>query len=208
MIRGHQRAAAMLVGLAGLLTGIFAGAAVFAVLSRVHDPAGNDIRRATTAHAPRPRIHPPATVAKAADVESLRRVRSIAAGQLREADRALDACPRGARIRSSAPAVTAWSACARWPVAHLTVNARIDASILFLTAERLPIGRCRSMALGRSNAMRLLAEAAHQLEAGAWNRSRAGREATAQRLASLRRLVRYVSDRLRRGAPGCRRELH
>ena len=151
------------------------------------------------------RVSPAATVAAGADIASLRRVRTIAVSQLREADHMLSTCPPAARVSRSARDIDAWSACARWHVAHLEVNGRINARILYTTAGRLPSGQCQRAAMGRANAMMLLADAAHQLLLGASDRSRPGRTASMHRIDQLRGLIRDSRDDLRRPSEECRR---
>jgi len=198
------RAAVWLARLGGLLAVmvlVTAGWGVQAVLAA----SDTETRDRAFARTPRARVTAPATVASAADVVSVRRVRTIAVGQLREADQMLSACPSPALVSRSARAVAAWSACARWHVAHLDINGRTNARILYTTAQQLPSGRCRRTATGRANAMMLLADAAQQLLLNAWDRSRPGRTATMHRITQLRILVRDINHDLRRSAPGCGR---
>lgn len=199
------RTAAWLAGLGGLLAVVVVAAAAWGVRD-VLSPAGADERRSRALlRTPAARVSPPAAVAAGADIASVRRLRAIAAGQLREADHELSACPSGARVSRSARDLAAWGDCARWHVGRLDISSRINARILYTAAQRLPPGRCQRTATGRANAMMLLAEAARELLSGAWDRSRQGRTVTMHRIAQLRTFVRDLSDHLRRSARWCTR---
>ena len=205
MVNARPRAAAWLAGFGGLMAVLLVAAAGWVVGDLLYASPETDERgQVALTRKQRASLRPAGTVAATADIVSLRRLRSIAADQLREADRVLAACPPPARVSRSSRAVAAWNACAGRQVGHLDVSGRLNASIFYATAQRLPFGRCRRMALGRSNAMALLADAAHHLRAGAADRARAGRRAPAHRLADLPRLLRYTRKGLRRSAPGCR----
>ena len=200
------RRAFWLPACAGLLAVMLvAGAGAF-VAPRVHYVFDADESRPTAfAGTSRARARPPQSAAAAADIESLRRLRSIAAEQLRKAEDGLSACPSPTPVSRSPRRAAVWMACARTHVAHLDLSSRLNASIFYSISQRLPIASCQQMALGRSNEMRLLADAAHLVQSAAGYRSRAGLRALRDRIVSLRGFVRHLAHALRRPDLECGR---
>jgi hypothetical protein len=136
------------------------------------------------------------------EMASLKRVHHIAAMQLRATDRELRRCRSPESLRTSAPALETWRDCARPPLAHLGIGARVNADILYQISERLPAGDCRKLVLGRSNGMRMLASAIDQLVRGWWDASPAGRVATVGRTLAVARTTGDIQLDLRH--PGLR----
>ena len=124
-------------------------------------------------------------------------IRTVAARQLRQADRQLDACGRQRAARLTLRELRGWRDCVKWPIAHLAVSARMNGALLGGLSNELPLGTCRALVLGTSNISRILGGEAGELLRGLLNTSRTGRGLSDQRYASVSGLVGTLRGMLR-----------
>jgi hypothetical protein len=124
-------------------------------------------------------------------------LRGVAGRQLRDAGRQLDGCRDERTAHLSPRALPGWRDCVRWPIAHLAVGARTNAAMLGALSNDLPIGHCRSFALGTSNTSRILSAEADQLLKGLFNTTPSGRGLSDQHYVSLTGLITTVRDMIR-----------
>jgi hypothetical protein len=127
-----------------------------------------------------------------ADVESLRRIDRIALRQMRRASRQLAACAGARRVRASVRGMVAWRRCARWTIAHVSVDGRTNGTILYGIGQRLEAARCRAFVVGRANTLRLMAADADQLIRTIWDTSSRGRYFAANGIGSITGFLRTM----------------
>jgi hypothetical protein len=134
------------------------------------------------------------------DLSSVRRMRAIALTQLGRAQRLLRPCGEPAGIARTRLALADWRRCARWPLARLGMDGRMDGGILSTLGGHLPAGGCRDAVLGRANGMALLGAEAEALVRGFWDVSPGGRAETEQGATSVAGLIASMR-RAWRGSP-------
>jgi hypothetical protein len=143
---------------------------------------------------------PQAPAPTGGDLTSVRRMRAIVLTQLRRAQRLLRPCGAPASIARSRIALADWRHCARWPLARLGMDGRMDGGILSTLGGHLPAGGCREAVLGRANGMALIGAEAEAVVHGLWDVSPGGRAETAQGAASVAGLIGAMR-RAWRGSP-------
>jgi hypothetical protein len=142
------------------------------------------------------------------ELASLRQIDRIALRQMRRASRQLAGCADASRVRASVRGMVAWRRCARWPLAHVSVDGRTNGAILYGIGQRLGATRCRAFVVGRANTLRLLAADADQLVRSIWDTSSRGRYFTANGLGSITGFLRTMRrDITRSGLGPCERDL-
>jgi hypothetical protein len=136
------------------------------------------------------------------DIASVREIDRIALGQMRRASRQLSGCVDAAEIRASVSGMVAWRRCARWPLAHVSVDGRANSAILYGIGQRLEAAGCRAFVVGRANTLRLLAADADQLVRSIWDTSSRGRHYTANGVGSITGFLRTMRQDIARSALG------
>jgi hypothetical protein len=136
------------------------------------------------------------------DIASVREIDHIALVQMRRASRQLSGCVDAAVIRASVRGMVAWRRCARWPLAHVSVDGRTNSAILYGIGLRLEETGCRAFVVGRANTLRLLAADADQLERNIWDTSSRGRHDTANGVGSITGFMRTMRRDIARSALG------
>jgi hypothetical protein len=159
---------------------------------------GRDVSRHAAMVRAAPEPQPQSAAATAADLRSLRYARTTAAVQLRVAGRALRGCPPRPQV-----AVRRWRECVRWPLAHLAIDGRISGGMLYSIAGREGLGRCRALAMGEANTLRILRELTEELVRGLANSSSRALAETARSYASTRSLIGDLRRQLRRPIGAC-----
>ena len=140
------------------------------------------------------------------DLASLRRIDRIALHQMRRASRQLAGCAGAERVRASVAGMVAWRRCARWPLAHVSVDGRTNGTILYGLGQRLESAKCRAFVVGRANTLRLMAADADQLIRTIWDTSSRGRYFTANGIGSITGFLRTMRhDIARSGLGPCER---
>jgi hypothetical protein len=136
------------------------------------------------------------------DIASVRQIDRIALRQMRRASRQLAGCVDAEEIRASVGGMVAWRRCARWPLAHVSVDGRTNSAILYGIGQRLEAAGCRAFVVGRANTLRLLAADADQLERSIWDTSSRGRHYTANGVGSITGFLRSMRREIARSALG------
>lgn len=136
------------------------------------------------------------------DIASLREIDHIALRQMRHASRQLSGCVDAAAIRASVHGMVAWRRCARWPLAHVSVDGRTNSAILYGIGQRLDATGCRAFVVGRANTLRLLAADADQLVRSIWDTSSRGRHYAANGIGSITGFLRTMRQDIARSAIG------
>jgi len=173
-----RRAPMLLPGLAGFAVPAIAAVAILAQADT------NPSARA---------IAPPAALS-APDAASIRRIRAIAQGQLRDASDELRACRKHRGPRSTMPSAR-WRDCVRWPFARLGAVGATNGRIMWTLAADLPTGRCRSTVTGGAGAMRLVGQSANEISRALLG---SGRRTLMQRGHDEGlRLIEYLREQLR-----------
>jgi hypothetical protein len=153
-----------------------------------------------------PRASPPAgrtpPPAMGSDIASVRQIDRIALRQMRRASLQLAGCVDAAEIRASVGGMVAWRRCARWPLAHVSVDGRTNSAILYGIGQRLEETGCRAFVVGRANTLRLLAADADQLVRNIWDTSDRGRHYAANGLGSITGFLRSMRREIARSALG------
>jgi hypothetical protein len=140
------------------------------------------------------------------DLASLRAIDRIALHQMRRASRQLGGCAGAARIRASVEGMIAWRRCARWPLAHVSVDGRTNGTILYGLGQRVESAKCRAFVVGRANTLRLMAADADQLVRTIWDTSSRGRYFAANGVGSITGFLRTMRhDIVRSGLGPCER---
>jgi hypothetical protein len=141
-------------------------------------------------------------------VSDLQRIDRIALGQLRLASRQLDQCVGAADVRASPAGLTAYRGCARWPLAHIAVDGKVNGTILYAIGQQMRDIACRALVVGRANNMKLLSADATALVHGLWDASRSGRQATGGGAGAMTALLRSLGREIRHAGVGaCGREV-
>ena len=147
-------------------------------------------------------------VAGGEDLASLRQIDRIALRQMRRASDQLAGCAGAERVRASVAGMVAWRRCARWPLAHVSVDGRMNGTILYEIGQRLESDKCRAFVVGRANTLRLMAADADQLVRAIWDTSSRGRYFAANGLGSITGFLRTMRhDIARSGLGPCARGL-
>ncbi|HEX4692836.1 MAG TPA: hypothetical protein VH276_19205 [Solirubrobacteraceae bacterium] len=147
-------------------------------------------------------------VAGGDDLASLRQIDRIALRQTRRASHQLAGCAGAERVRASVAGMVAWRRCARWPLAHVSVDGRMNGTILYEIGQRLESVKCRAFVVGRANTLRLMAADADQLVRAIWDTSSRGRYFAANGLGSITGFLRTMRhDIARSGLGPCERGL-
>jgi hypothetical protein len=142
------------------------------------------------------------------EIASLRQIDRIALRQMRRASRQLAGCAGAERVRASVEGMVAWRRCARWPLAHVSVDGRTNGTILYGIGQRLGATKCRAFVVGRANTLRLMAADADQLVRSIWDTSSRGRYLIANGLGSITGFLRTLQrDIARSGLGPCGRGL-
>jgi hypothetical protein len=141
-------------------------------------------------------------------VSDLQRIDHIALGQLRRASRQLEQCVGVADVRASPAGLSAYRGCARWPLAHIAVDGKVNGTILYAIGQQVRHIACRALVVGRANNMKLLSADATALVHGLWDASRSGRHATAGGAGSITAFLRWLGREIRHAGVGsCGREV-
>ena len=127
---------------------------------------------------------------------------------MRRASHQLAGCAGAARVRASVAGMVAWRRCARWPLAHVSVDGRTNGTILYGLGQRLESAKCRAFVVGRANTLRLIAADADQMVRTIWDTSSRGRYLTANGIGSITGFLRTMRrDIARSGLGPCERGL-
>ena len=142
------------------------------------------------------------------DLASLRRIDQIALRQMRRASHQLAGCAGAARVRASVAGMVAWRRCARWPLAHISVDGRTNGTILYGLGQRLQSAKCRAFVVGRANTLHLIAADADQMVRTISDASGPGATVTANGIGSITGFLRTMRrDIARSGLGPCERGL-